>query len=56
MEADKLDSESGEAVIGATMVEKTTGRGAVSDQHGEVKMTLPVGKHEVDFSYIGMET
>lgn len=51
-----FDTESGEAVIGATMVQKETGKGAVSDQYGEVKMTLPPGKHEVDFSYIGMET
>ncbi len=48
--------ESGEPVIGATMVVTETGKGSISDQHGTVKMTLVPGRYTVQFSFIGMQT
>lgn len=50
------DSKSGEAVIGATMVITDSGKGAATDQHGMVEMSLVPGRYQVQFSYIGMET
>jgi len=50
------DVDSGEPVIGATMVETGTGKGSISDQHGMVTMSLRPGRYNVQFSFIGMET
>ncbi len=49
------DIDSGEPVIGATMVISETGKGAISDQHGMVSMSLLPGRYNVQFSFIGME-
>lgn len=49
------DVDSGEPVIGATMVISETGKGAISDQHGVVNMSLVPGRYNVRFSFIGME-
>jgi hypothetical protein len=48
--------ENGEPILGATMVELESGKGAVSDQNGNVTMALVPGRHQVRFSFIGMET
>ncbi len=48
--------ESGEPVIGATMVVSESGKGSISDEHGIVTMSLPQGRYAVQFSFIGMET
>ena len=50
------NAETGEPVIGATMVLSETGKGSVSDQHGMVEMSLVTGRYSVQFSFIGMET
>ncbi len=50
-----LDRESGEPVIGATMVLTGSGKGTVSDQTGTVTMGLLPGRYEARFSFIGME-
>ncbi|MGW8314168.1 MAG: TonB-dependent receptor, partial [Bacteroidales bacterium] len=49
------DQETGEPVIGATMVLTGTGKGSVSDQTGTVTMSLLPGRYEAQFSFIGME-
>lgn len=49
------DLESGEPVIGATMVLSETGKGSISDQHGLVKMSLVPGRYNAQFSFIGMK-
>lgn len=49
------DQETGEPVIGATMVLTRTGKGSVSDQTGTVTMSLLPGRYEAQFSFIGME-
>lgn len=50
------DLESGQPVIGATMVVLETGKGSVSDQYGKVEMSLVPGRYNVQFSFIGMNT
>jgi hypothetical protein len=49
------DLESGEPVIGATMVLSETGKGSISDQHGLVKMSVVPGRYNAQFSFIGMK-
>jgi hypothetical protein len=49
-----LNVENGEPVLGATMVDLGSGKGAVSDQNGNVVMALTPGLHSVRFSFIGM--
>ncbi|MCD4711531.1 MAG: carboxypeptidase-like regulatory domain-containing protein, partial [Bacteroidales bacterium] len=46
----------GEPVMGATMVDLGSGKGAVSDQNGNVTMALKPGSHAMRFSFIGMES
>ena len=46
---------SGEPVLGATMVDLGTGKGAASDQDGNVTMAIAPGSHAMRFSFIGME-
>lgn len=50
------DVDSGEPVIGATMLVQETGKGSISDQNGIVNMSLRPGQYSVQFSFIGMET
>jgi len=51
-----LNVENGEPVLGATMVDLGSGKGAVSDQNGNVVMALTPGLHSIRFSFIGMES
>jgi len=51
-----INMENGEPVLGATMVELESGKGAVSDQNGNVTMALVPGRHQVRFSFIGLES
>lgn len=48
--------ESGESVMGATMVVVETGKGGVSDANGIISMSLEPGRYNVQFSFIGLET
>ncbi|MFO7671351.1 MAG: carboxypeptidase-like regulatory domain-containing protein [Bacteroidales bacterium] len=51
-----VNIENGEPVMGATMVDLGSGKGAVSDQNGNVTMALMPGSHTMHFSFIGMES
>jgi len=51
-----LNLASGEPVMGATMVDLGSGKGAVSDQNGNVTMAIEPGSHAIRFSFIGMES
>ncbi len=51
-----INIANGEPVAGATMVELGSGKGAVSDQNGNVTMALAPGIHAMRFSFIGMES
>ncbi len=49
------DASTGEALIGAVVFEPESERGATTDVNGKFQMNLPVGSHELRFSYIGYE-
>ena len=49
-----INITNGEPVMGATMVDLGSGKGAVSDQNGNVSMALTPGSHAMRFSFIGM--
>jgi hypothetical protein len=51
-----INISNGEPVMGATMVDLGSGKGAVSDQNGNVTMALKPGSHAMRFSFIGMES
>lgn len=51
-----INLSNGEPVMGATMVDLESGKGAVSDQNGNLTMTLAPGSHTIRFSFIGMES
>jgi hypothetical protein len=51
-----LNAANGEPVMGATMVDLGTGKGAASDQNGNVTMAITPGSHAMRFSFIGMES
>ncbi|MDF1576391.1 MAG: TonB-dependent receptor [Bacteroidales bacterium] len=51
-----LNLANGEPVMGATMVDLGSGKGAVSDQNGNVTMALKPGSHAMRFRFIGMES
>jgi hypothetical protein len=51
-----INIDNGEPVMGATMVDLEEGKGAVSDQNGNVTMALKPGSHSIRFSFIGMES
>ena len=50
------DAESGEPLSGATVRAEGTTRGAITDEEGRYKLTLPDNVTRLLFSYIGYET
>lgn len=50
------DAENGEALIGATIIDKETGTGVVTNNYGFYSLTLPKGKTTLLFSYVGYKT
>lgn len=50
------DAESGEKLLAATVFEKTTASGTISNTFGFYSLTLPAGTYEIQFSYIGFQT
>ncbi|TRX48578.1 TonB-dependent receptor [Fulvivirga sp. M361] len=47
------DAQSGEELPGATVRVKGTTVGAVTDIYGEYLLTVPAGKHTLEFSFLG---
>ena len=47
------DEENGEPIVGAQVYVKALNKGIVSDINGNYLITLPKGKHEVLFKYMG---
>lgn len=47
------DSETGEALIGATIVDKQTGAGAMTNGYGFFSLTLDEGEYELISSFLG---
>lgn len=50
------DAESGEDLIGVTIIATNLKLGTVTNTYGFYSLTLPEGKHQVTFSYIGYES
>ncbi|MFZ4725404.1 MAG: TonB-dependent receptor [Paludibacter sp.] len=48
--------ESGETIINSTIFEKKTGGGTVSNSYGFYSLTLPMGKVNLRYSYVGFVT
>jgi hypothetical protein len=46
-------SETGEALIGATVLVKELYKGTMANEYGFYSITLPEGKHSVQYSYMG---
>lgn len=49
-----LDGETGEELIGVNVV--FSGGGTVSEYDGSYSLDLPIGEHEITFSYVGYRT
>ncbi|MCK5823642.1 MAG: TonB-dependent receptor [Bacteroidales bacterium] len=47
------DRESGESLIGATILLKGTQKGTITNGYGYFSLTLPKGNYDIEFSYIG---
>lgn len=47
------DAETGEVLVGVTVIESSLGVGAATDQEGFYSLTLPAGIRELQLSYIG---
>ncbi len=50
------DSETGEALIGATIAIKGTSTGTITNNYGFYSLSLPKGNYLLQFSYIGYES
>ena len=50
------DAGSGESLISAALVDRTSGLGAVSNNYGYYTLTLPAGDVSLEYSYIGYES
>ena len=51
-----VDQESGSPVIGVSVLVVGTDVGTVTDSNGKFSLTVPEGKSQLRFSYVGMET
>ena len=51
-----IDAETGEPLIGATVVDQTTKQGTVTDINGDFAVTVPSGVRTLVISYLGYET
>jgi hypothetical protein len=47
------DFETGETLLGATVYESVSGKGAISNEYGFYSLLLPEGEHELRISFIG---
>ena len=50
-----LDEESGEVLIGATVYVQSLERGTAANEYGFYSLTLPAGKYNVAYNYLGFE-
>ncbi len=49
------DFSSGETLLGATVYDKTKGKGAITNEYGFYSLTLPAGTYSLTVSYIGFQ-
>lgn len=50
-----VTEENGEPMIYATVYDATARRGTTTNEHGFYSLTLPEGRHQLNFSYVGYE-
>lgn len=50
------DTASGESLISATLLDRISGQGAVTNNYGFYTLTLPAGEVSLEYSYTGYET
>lgn len=50
------DAESGERLIGASLIERNTGAGTVTNRYGFFSMSMPPGPADIHVSFIGYRT
>src|SRR5579872_1351836 len=50
------DSKNGEAIIGASVYKLGTTTGVATNAYGFYSLSLPQGKHQIAFAYIGYPT
>ena len=50
------DAASGESLISATLLDRISGQGAVTNNYGFYTLTLPAGEVSLEYSYTGYET
>ncbi|GAB4330302.1 MAG: TonB-dependent receptor [Flammeovirgaceae bacterium] len=50
------DMETGEDLLGATIIHSATGAGLITNQYGFYSITLPSGANSLSFSYVGYKT
>ena len=50
------DAETGETLLGVTVLEPKLKTGAVTDEHGAYSLELPLGAHTLKFYYLGCKT
>lgn len=48
-----IDAKNGETLIGASIFDANTAKGNVSNAYGYYSLTIPKGKVEIDYSYVG---
>lgn len=49
------DQSSGESVIGATVMDKRSGKGCVTNSYGFYSLTIPAALIDLEYSYVGYE-
>ncbi|MDX1666474.1 MAG: TonB-dependent receptor, partial [Saprospiraceae bacterium] len=50
------DAQTGEHLISATVIERISGKGTVTNEYGFYSLTLPEGPVELSYSYLGYRT
>ena len=50
------DRENGETLIGATVYLRSINQGTVTNSYGFFSLTVPQGRYEIEYAYIGYET
>lgn len=51
----KVCDDHGELLVNASVYDKMSGKGVLTDEHGRYSLYLPEGNHQIRFSYVGCE-
>ena len=50
------DRTTGETLLSATVFERISGKGSITNNYGYYSLTLPAGEVSLDYSYVGFQT